>query len=117
MGILVGRNKWNRKLLKAMKDPKWDMQVWNILTALRGPDCGSEELKRKYTYLIRAWATTDEHAVPLLYRGWQKEDLLASIRKRIEWLRTDTDALRSSHYGNHIRVAYNAILDIEKWIR
>ena len=33
--------------------------LWYILTALRGPDGGSDELKDKYTGPIRAWLSRD----------------------------------------------------------
>ena len=97
-----------------------NFDLWKILSALRGPDSGSEGLKDKYTGPIRAWISPE----------WTKSvgsttqsDVFTLLR--FQKLRTEVDNERNKpprmdsvafdHYIGHIQQALDAIIKIERF--
>jgi len=90
---------------KAQKEGRLQ-QLWNILTALRGPDFDqTNDLKTKYTTPIRESVLTSSQADKLNltdYRNWpkiRKNDVVIDFSTTEEW----------SHFLDHIYFATKAI--------
>lgn len=95
---------------------KQNRALWNILSALRGPDTGSHETKQKFTGPIRAWispewntaAGSSTHAnIP----GILELRALLSSTRDYAFGRTPNDC--EHHYLMHICTALELMIDIE----
>ena len=102
------------------KDVNFDL--WSILSALRGPDGGSEGLKDKYTGPIRAWisqewnnnigSTTRSNVLTLSeFRDlrnmvWNEQD---------DSITNGMNEKAFDHYTGHIMQALDAIIRIERF--
>lgn len=86
---------------KLLADGYKGQDLWNILTALRGPDNGDNLLKEATTAVLRHKLWLDEWSIGL-FASNPDEQALLEIRKQI-------DVGENSHFTRHIMAAFKSI--------
>ena len=103
-------------------DKDVNSDLWKILSALRGPDGGTDELKDKYTGPIRAWvsqewngnigSTTNSDVLTLS----EFLDLKSQLwNEQDNYSFHDMSSKAFEHYTGHIMQALDAIIRIERF--
>lgn len=77
--------------------------LWDILTALRGPDSGDSELKWNTTAIIRAYT------LPILATGNAMVNKEQRINETLSKIMNYDKIDAQNHFKNHIRDAIHAI--------
>jgi len=112
---------YNNSRFHGDHDRDINFDLWKILSALRGPDGGSDELKDKYTGPIRAWVSqewnksvgsiTDSKVLTL--------SEFQDLKDKIETEQLDGDGYKGmsgkafNHYVAHVSQALDVIIKIE----
>lgn len=77
--------------------------LWNVLTALRGPDSEDQELKRKTTSNLRGAIGMDQFTTNT--GAIVTKDNVLELEEQDDLMRTE----RTSHFGYHYRMATKAL--------
>lgn len=86
---------------KLLADSYKGQDLWNILTALRGPDNKDERLKEATTGVLRHKLWLDDWSIGLFVSNPDEQAFL-EIRKQI-------DIGQNSHFTRHIMAAFKSI--------
>lgn len=105
----------------AEADKSYHNDVYNILSALRGPDFEDVETgrKRQFVWPLRDWVyygdytgglnwATPEHPVPKSLRGWKKQ--LKVLSGLADWAREEG----KQHFLEHLHNAYESVIILYK---
>jgi len=100
-----------REVLEKAYRRSYAAELWDIMTALRGPDSGDDNLKREYTQHIRALVVSenvqkDINCLPDHIFGYYKSKLPFTGKEISNIL--NEKSYRDGHFLSHIRrVAMN----------